>query len=394
MNVNVKYFLSMNSDREKRNQENFAFLDEIGKLADVNFNVENHVEGLPEIVFIGGGGVEGNFKIALPSLKDPIIILTSGENNSLAASMEILSYLKKEGRKGTILHGSKTDVAVRLKNIIMAQNAINSIKGMKLGQVGKPSDWLIASDVDAQTLLAKTGMEIVNIDIEELFKEIKKESYPENQFTEDLKKHKFDSNELEKALYIYGALYRLKEKYNLRAMTVRCFDLLEPFKNTGCLGLAILNAQGIYGGCEGDMQSLISMAIIGEISKQPVFMCNPSRINSENKDIVLAHCTLPLTMPCKYQLMTHYESGLGVAVAGQIPEKDVTIFKCAGDMSRYFVQKGTIKRNLSEEALCRTQIELHLEKGMEYFVNEPIGNHHLIVIGDYVDAVKEFFTLL
>ena len=174
MNVNVKYFLSMNSDREKRNQENFAFLDEIGKLADVNFNVENHVEGLPEIVFIGGGGVEGNFKIALPSLKDPIIILTSGENNSLAASMEILSYLKKEGRKGTILHGSKTDVAARLKNIIMAQNAINSIKGMKLAQVGKPSDWLIASDVDAQTLLAKTGMEIVNIDIEELFNEIKK----------------------------------------------------------------------------------------------------------------------------------------------------------------------------------------------------------------------------
>lgn len=394
MDVNVKYFLSMNSDVEKRNAENYAFLKEIGEAADINFHLEDHIEAVPEVVFVGGGGVEGKFKTALPTLTDPIIILTSGENNSLAASMEILSYLKKEGRKGMILHGSHQDVAKRLKAIIMAQNALLSLKGMRLGQIGKPSDWLIASDADAKQLKTKTGMEIVDIDIEELFAEIKKESYPENQYTEDLKKHAFDRDELEKALYIYGALYRLKEKYQLRAMTVRCFDLLEPFKNTGCLGLAILNAQGIYSGCEGDMQSLISMAIIGEISKQPVFMCNPSRINSQNKDIVLAHCTLPLNMPCTYHLMTHYESGLGVAIAGHIPEGEVTIFKCAADMSRYFVEKGEIKRNLCETALCRTQIELHLDHGMDYFVNEPIGNHHLIVLGDHSAAVKEFFAML
>lgn len=394
MDVNVRYYLSMNSDVEKRNEDNYAFLRRIGDKAGIVFHLEDHVALAPEVVFVGGGGVEGNFKRTMGDLKDPIIILTSGENNSLAASMEILSYLENEGRKGVIVHGSEDDMAESLNNMIAAKRAINRIANMRLGQVGKPSDWLISSDVDAVKLKAVSGMEIVDITTEEFFEEVKKKTYEDNEYTLDLKKHEFDKDELEKALCIYGALKRLKDKYQLDAMTVRCFDLLTPFKNTGCLGLAILNAEGIYGGCEGDMQSLLSMVIIGEISQKPVFMCNPSRIDTTNKNIILAHCTLPVNMPTEYKLMTHYESGLGVALKGHIAEGEATIFKCSKDLSRHFVKKGEITANLDEEALCRTQIVLHLEDGLDYFTTKPIGNHHLVVNGDYVKAVEEFFKLL
>lgn len=394
LDVNVRYFLSMNSDVEKRNDENYAFIDRIGNLAGINFHRDGQVEGAPEVVFIGGGGVEGKFKESLNELADPIIILTSGENNSLAASMEILSYLKLNGRKGLILHGNEEEMAARLKNMMQAQKAWINLQGMKLGQVGAPSSWLISSDVDAKKLKEVSGMEIVNISMEEFYEEINKHSYEDNEYTLDLKKHEFDKDELEKALEIYGALCRLKDKYGLGAMTVRCFDLLEPYKNTGCLGLAILNAQGIYAGCEGDMQSLISMVILGECSNKPVFMCNPSRINGKDDEIVLAHCTLPLNMPCRYCLKTHYESGLGVAVAGHIEEGDCTIFKCSGDLSRHFVKDSVIDRNLNEEALCRTQIVLKLDSDMDYFTNRPIGNHHLVCQGHYAKVVEEFFNLL
>lgn len=62
LDVNVRYFLSMNSDVEKRNDENYAFIDRIGNLAGINFHRDGQVEGAPEVVFIGGGGVEGKFK--------------------------------------------------------------------------------------------------------------------------------------------------------------------------------------------------------------------------------------------------------------------------------------------------------------------------------------------
>ena len=44
-------------------------------------------------------------------------LLTSGESNSLAASMEILSWLRQRGIAGEILHGAPTRIARRLRSI-------------------------------------------------------------------------------------------------------------------------------------------------------------------------------------------------------------------------------------------------------------------------------------
>ena len=41
-------------------------------------------------------------------------------------------------------------------------------------------------------------------------------------------------------------------------------DLPDTVRSTGCLGLSILNSLGVYGGCEGDIPSLLSMAVMGE----------------------------------------------------------------------------------------------------------------------------------
>ena len=64
------------------------------------------------------------------------------------------------------------------------------------------------------------------------------------------------------------------------------------------------------------------------------------------------------------------------------------------NLSRHFLEKGEITKNLEEEALCRTQIVLHLDHGMDYFTTRPIGNHMTVVNGDYKEAVEEFFNLL
>ncbi len=47
--------------------------------------------------------------------------------------------------------------------------AINRVNGMRLGQIGKPSDWLISSDVDAKVLKEACGMEIVDVSIDDFF---------------------------------------------------------------------------------------------------------------------------------------------------------------------------------------------------------------------------------
>ena len=96
-------------------------------------------------------------------------------------------------------------------------------------------------------------------------------------------------------------------------------------------------------------------------------------------------------MPKDFEIMTHFESQIGVAFRGKLEEGPVTVFKTSGLLDKYFVTSGTLLANLSEYNLCRTQIQLKLDKSVNYFLRESIGNHHLIVEGDYTELVDEFF---
>ena len=346
------------------------------------------------LLYVASGGSEGFFLEIFEQIKDRhCYILTSGESNSLAASMEILSFLRKHGGSGEILHGDIEQVAGRIRVLRNAHRAKAALWGKNLGCIGKPSDWLIASDYSPKAMMDKLGMGFVSIGMDELLQEIEKKSYPENEYTALFKAQAYDRNEVEKALYVYGAFKRLVEKYNLCGVTVRCFALLDTVYTTGCLGLSILNAEGIFGGCEGDVPALLSMAVLGALTGEPLFMCNPSRFDTREGTAVFAHCTIPVTMLKSFCLNTHFESGIGVAVQGEFEEGDCTLFKCEGDLSRFFAKEGKIADMPWSDMLCRTQVKVALDD-FSYFLNEPINNHHILCRGKHAADAEAFFRLL
>ena len=346
------------------------------------------------LLYVASGGSERYFPALYARLKDRCCyILASGEANSLAASMEILSYLKKHGGTGQILHGDAALVAAEIRALRNAHRAMQTLRGKKLGCIGRPSDWLIASDYEPAAVEKKLGVGFVPIPMEELLSEIRENRYTDNEYTELFKRAGFDRSEVEKALYIYGALQRLVDRYDLIGVSVRCFDLLDTVCSTGCLGLSILNSLGVYGGCKGDMPALLSMAILGSLTGQDQFMCNPSSFDTGNGCATFAHCTLPVTMPARFCLNTHFESGIGVAVHGSFDPGTCTLFKCSGDLSRYYVAEGQMLDTPYSDRLCRTQIRVGLDD-FSYFLTDPIGNHHILCKGNHAAEAKAFFRLL
>lgn len=394
MKIGVYYLVSSTAAAEIANNNNFPWLKTLSEKTGFDFEVSDidHINDYDmSLIFVGGGGTEGLFLKEIEKLPKPYYLLTTGANNSLAASMEILSYLRNHELPGEIIHGSDDYVCNRLKELSIIQKANKRISNFKFARVGKPSDWLISSDVDANLSKEINGIEIIDVDMEEFFDEIQKKEYVDNAYTEMIKSKNYDAKEIDEALYIYGALRRIVDKYQLDGLTVRCFDLLDTVHSTGCSALAILNSEGIYASCEGDVPALISMAVLGELTNQPVFMANPSRIDTEKNEIIFAHCTLPITMPEDFSIMTHFESQLGVAFRGHIKEGPVTVFKCDGLMQEYFLSSGELLENLCEYNLCRTQIRLHLNESVEYFLKDSIGNHHLIIQGNHSHIIEEFF---
>ena len=357
-----------------------------------------------DVIYVRTGGTEGLFEEVFPHLEGNILLLTSGKSNSLAASLEILSYLRQKGRKGEIIHGSVNYIAQRLSLLTKVNAARQALKGQNLGIIGQPSDWLISSNADKAKVKETLGINLVDIDIEELISIVNSEedlsSYiPENAAELASKVPAGIQKYTDGALRIYCALKKIIGKYSLSGLTLRCFDLLTAVQNTGCLALAMLNAEGIPSGCEGDVPTLMTMAIGKALTGQCGFQANPSRIDPQTGEMLLAHCTVPFDMIRNFSFNTHFESGIGLAVHGELPEGDATIAKMSGDLSRHFFCKATLTGNPYEKSLCRTQITMKVQHNSsevcrDYFLKSPIGNHHVVFIGDQLNLFEAFIESL
>ncbi len=345
-----------------------------------------------DLIYVRTGGAEGIFKSLLPEMLargiDRYYLLTSGKSNSLAASLEILSYLRQQGLKGEVLHGSADYLRGRVHTLSTVAQARAKLSGTRIGVIGQPSDWLIASHADPMAVMDRIGARIVEVPMEELLQEIAKapaEEAPREEPMADNVRKAYPG-----ATQIYHALQVLVERYQLGAFTLRCFDLLTAVGNAGCLALASFNSEGIPASCEGDVPALLSMMIGQALIGCPGFQANPARIDVESGQMLFAHCTVPFGMVESWQYDTHFESGIGVGIHGELPEGPVTIFKVSGKLDRHFAAEGTLLRNQYEDHLCRTQVVLQMSPAdARYFLTESIGNHHIILPGHCKDLLEE-----
>ncbi len=360
------------------------------KFKNINLEDFNCKDYFP-LIFIKSGGAEVKFEQIFKQINRPYILLSSSIHNSLASSLEITSFLKQKRKRVEIIHGDSDYIARRIRELRKIFQVKNKLVSIKLGVIGKPSDWLIASNVNYLKGKETLGISLIDIEMGELVKEVDQDYHFAHPKLKDIREKGFNKKSIDGALNIYNGFKAIINKYKLDGITVRCFDLIKICKNTGCLGISLLNDEGIVAGCEGDVPALISMVILRYLTDEPVFMANPSSIDIDNNEIILAHCTVPLNMSDKFHLKTHFESDLGVGIKGDIREGEATIFKLSGDCKNYFVSGGEIVENLSKENLCRTQIRLRMNEDVKYFLQNSIGNHHLICKGDYSELVREFF---
>ena len=321
-----------------------------------------------DFVMVATGGVENLFKsIWSTDLLKTTTLIADGRNNSLAASLEILTYLTENGREGRIIHGTNDEIINDIANSQL-------FSGTRIGVFGNPSDWLIASGVDYDYLREHFGIETVFIDLKRLINEIGASA-------------KTDMLGADKT---YSAIKKICQEERLDAMTIRCFDIVKACNTTSCLALAKLNDEGIVAGCEGDMQTLMTMLLAKKLLNEPAFMANPSILTDETS--MFAHCTVPLSMCYKTTMRTHFESGIGVAVQGDLPLTDYTIMKWGGRrLDKYFVTEAKAIKNEYSNHFCRTQITFDMNL-KPYLLNHPIGNHHVIVKGRHAEEIRRFFT--
>lgn len=401
MVINLITFASLLHKQASVRSSHEVILTELEKYFTVNIVDHSRINKLSpddfSILFIATGGVERQVIQHFESLPRPVILLADGMQNSLAAALEISSWLRGRGLKSEILHGELSEIIRRILVLHGNFMAQRSLFGTRIGVVGTPSGWLIASNVDYLLAKRRWGVEYTDIPLERVYDyyaQVTDEQVGEACATlagKALACREASPEDMIKAMRLYRALRRIVDEEKLSALTLSCFRLIEQTGTTGCLALALLNDEGIIAGCEGDLQSVFTMLASKVLTGKANFMANPSMINARTNEIILAHCTIGFAQTEQFIIRNHFETESGIGIQGILPGGDVTIVKCGGEcLDEYFLSTGTLTENTNYINMCRTQVRIRLNTPAEYFLKTPLGNHHILLHGNYEQMLDEF----
>lgn len=393
--IHVFPIKSLLSNAELVSKESEQLLKDLEERTPFEFDfipLEKLGAGELDLILVQSGGSEGFFlREIFPRFAGPYYLLTYGSANSLAASLEILTFIHEQNRQGEVLHGDLGYIAGRLTSLISAKSLSNLQKPARLGVVGTPSDWLIGSNVDYAKAKAIFNVELLDIDPKEVSVrfQIHQSEAPQETFPVP-----FPKEELQKAYALYRALKDVVAAHALVGFTIRCFGLLGELHTSSCLALALLNRDGIIASCEGDIPSLITAYELYSALKVKAFQANPNWIDPVKNELTLAHCTLPLDMAFGYSFDTHFESGIGLGIHGVMKTGDVTVVKIGSELKEFYVEEGTLLQNEYRKDRCRTQIVLHLDAPVSYFLTSSLGNHHQVIYGHHKKELQRYFLAL
>lgn len=352
----------------------------------------------PHVVVMATGGTE---QVALDVVEarrahvpwEPVVLVAHPLHNSLPASLETLARLHLDGIPGRIV---QVPGGSALSDAVDDLVALHRIRRDRVGLVGTPSEWLVASVPDRSAFTERWGTTLVDVDIAGTI-EHGREAPAAAVMPVAVK---FSTGgeptaDTVAASALHPALVETIERHALDAVAVRCFDFLTELETSGCVALAELNDTGVVAGCEGDVAATMAMLLARRLLDQPAWVANPASIDVAANRLLLAHCTVAPSMVDDIEIHTHFESGLGVGLRGSFPPGGYTLVRLGGRaLERHWIAEATADHTGSSPDLCRTQVGLHVaDRDVEDLLADPLGNHLVMLRGHHRARLERWWQL-
>lgn len=95
-------------------------------------------------------------------------------------------------------------------------------------------------------------------------------------------------------------------------------------------------------------------------------------------------------MVAGYEIRSHFESGLGVALSGRMVPGPVTLVRIGGeDLQSLWVAEGMLTESGHDDHLCRTQAKVKVDpKDVADLMQHPLGNHVVLARDPLADLLR------
>jgi hypothetical protein len=159
-----------------------------------------------------------------------------------------------------------------------------------------------------------------------------------------------------------------------------------------------LNDAGLFGVCEGDLNSTITQLLVTSLAGVPGFVSDPVFDTSRN-EVIHAHCVAATALAglkgprSPYILRSHMEDNKGVSMQVLAPASGtVTVGKFAA-AAKFLVSTAEVIGTEDNPRGCRTKIRTRVPNARKFLEVYSAGLHRVVFYGDHTAAIERFSRL-
>lgn len=405
MNLYLIIFQDGEFNKQAIRDKHIELFEEIEKYFDLHLVAVDNTASIPEdeyrMALIASTHSEVLMTKYFDTLPYPIHLLCDGHDGSLSAAIEITAWVKSKGLRVHLIHGTVEHMVKLIIDHHAAFAAQREIKGKRIGVMGFAPPWAIASDVDYLMSRQRVGLEFVEIRPEILIKTY--ESIDDRDVIPGTARLAINAescregmpHDIGLGIKLYLAFKKVIAEHKLDAVTFQSEPLMKRFGLTGSVAASLLNDNGIPATADGDLQTIVSVLVARILTDRPSFKANITFVDEQENTIIVSSSSIATCMPEKFELKPSPRSEKGVTIKGRMPEgREVTIMRMGGPcLDEYFVSHGIILRNTDIEGIGHTQFEIKMDRSVRYFLKQPLGNHHVVILGNHEKVIREFMLL-
>jgi L-fucose isomerase-like protein len=206
------------------------------------------------------------------------------------------------------------------------------------------------------------------------------------------------------AAKLFLAVKQLMIQEKAQAIT-SCHCMGDP---RACLTFSKLNDLGFVGGCEGDMDSTLTMLLFAYAFRAPGFISDPV-IDTAKNALLHFHCTSATKMDgpagprLPFSIRSQCDSKAGVAL--QVQHRVGQAVTCAKlvNLDTLLITPGKILETTTNPMACRTQFAQSVPNARQLFLNYGRGVihagtmamlHRVVFYGDFMEPMRDLGDLM
>jgi L-fucose isomerase-like protein len=324
---------------------------------------------------------------------------------SLVAALTLKGALERMDYHFRLLVGLPSDPATlaAAHDFCAAAHAAGQLKRTRLGLVGYSAMAIYPGTFDHALLRRIIGPEVVHLDTYTLVREAERVT-PEAAAAVARRLQAgatlaADPARLLKASALGAALETLVQRHHLNAINVKCqYELSQEYGMTACLPTALLADSGIVAGCEGDVLTTVSQAMLAGVSGQVTTYADV--LDLQGRQVLLSSCGYaPLSLaaadPPPRLCELDYPGFDGLICSLLLRPELVTYARLSEGRGDYRLHFGTARGLPSELRQGRfPALTVELDGCPEAFV-QALGSQHLaLCYGDQTAALTELCRIL